>query len=198
MNISDYAKMILVNKPVIVPKSKALESRILQISESMFNNEKQRNNRTLEQIIKANKNSTIEMALQKQCPNLIMNPKKWSSFDPDSFAYDNIDVETGSTFEGKRWSHDTPTGEIAKWWSYPADSLDTLRKYISLVSFVYGAKLIEHPDSFEVHFLMLAEGKSFFKYIRKSMYKKDEVYYNHYNAMRDGECIRNTNIKFGD
>lgn len=198
MNITDYAEQIFASKPIILNKTQDLHDRIHQISESMFNNDRQSHGRTFEQILSANKQSVAEFALEQHCPSLVMNQRPWSKTDPLSYAYDNVDLRNNKTFEIKRWPKNQPNGKMADWFSYPEDALGTLHRNISLVDYVLSGKIIEHPEYYEVGFHMIADGPSFFKYMKRSMYKSTEMVYYHTNAMRDGNCIRNMNVTYGD
>lgn len=197
MNISDYAKEIFSEHSHIVPKSEALDRRLLEITRNMYDNPKQRRDRSFDEIYEANECSVAEIALYRFNQNYLLNPRPWSVRDPRSYAYDNINILTTDTFEIKRWPEDQPNGQLASWFSYPGDSLNTLRNNISLVDYVVGAKVIRHKDFYEVGFHMIADGQSFFEYLKQSMYKKWQMVYHHERAIQDGKCIRNMNVKYG-
>lgn len=196
MNIRELSKLIFTDKPIIVPKDRIYEAKMTEMTDGIFGNEKARDGRTYEQVYASVKKSVAEIALWLHNPDFIMNPKKHDKTNRHTYAYDNIYKPLGYKIEIKRWPDDQPTGDLAEWFSYPTKGLSTFRDNLHLIDYLVGAKTIEFQDHFEVYFLMIADAKTFFSYTKKGMYNdKDTVYY-HKDAMRDGLCVKNTQVKY--
>ena len=120
-----------------------------------------------------------------------------NDLDDDDYIDPNVNYDD-DTFELKRW----PPGDDTTWFTYPPDALKTMFKHINLIDYVICPKLIRHKDIYEVGFHMIADAKSFRSYLSPSKYvhpvykDRKSVYYNHFFAMNDGNCVYNNNIKY--
>lgn len=180
-NLKYYADALL-GESVFVPKTPFVESTILSLAEGVYNSPVNTRQRTMDEVIRDSKNIVIEFAMIEVDPNLIRNPLKFDFKNPHSHAYDVLDIQTKATFEVKRWRKNTV------WFSYPERALSNLLKHIDLVDYVVSGEFVEHNDSYEVKFKMIADAKSFERYCKKSMYNTKDLYYNHHHAVKAGVC----------
>ena len=199
--IKELADTIFTKESIILPKTPELIKRITTVSMNIHANPEQRKGRTLEQVFKDTKNIAIEDALVYAYPDIFMlNPLEHDKKNPESFAYDLIHKPTGKKIETKRWTQDQPGGGIAVWFSYLREAFKTLFKHIDLVDAIACARIIDHGSHFEVNYLLVADARTFMRYLKPSKYKKDKedklVYY-HTNAVRNGHCLINEEIQFG-
>jgi hypothetical protein len=197
MFIHDYAKLLMPKNSFILEKTPELRDFIAHKAHEIFHNKKPGDKRTVTQVFWDTENSAPEFIMHQINPNFVKNPwnENFNSRDPKTFAWD---VNYGDdTFELKRWPDDDRTS----WFSYSKEHLGTMLKYINLIDYVVCPRTIKHDDVYEVYFPLIAKAKSFSRYLKRSNYQhkvytdQEIVYYNHFFAERDGDCIFDLNIK---
>lgn len=196
MSIQNYAKLIFTDESIIVDKTKELDDRLISISKNIFENSIQRQGRSFNQVYEAQKKTVIEDALVKLEVGFIHNPLEWNYKVPHSHSYDIVHSDHCKTFEIKRWPQDQPNGNLAKWFSYPRNAFKNFIKHNDIIDYIISGKMIEHEHSYEIGFHMIADAKTFMNYVKESIYKKDQLVYYHSNAINDGMCIMNYNVKY--
>ena len=197
MSIHDYAKLF-IGKSFILEKTPELKDFIAHKAYELSKNRRPDDKRTGKQIFWSTENMAAEILMHHVDPKFVKNPwnENFNFRDPKTYAWDvNYDDDT---FELKRW----PPGDDTTWFTYPPDALKTMFKHINLIDYVICPKLIRHKDIYEVGFHMIADAKSFRSYLSPSKYvhpvykDRKSVYYHHFFAMNDGNCVYNNNIKY--
>jgi hypothetical protein len=196
MNIDDYAKLIFSKESFILEKTRELDDYLTDISNNIFNNPKQRKNRSFEHVYTSVKKMVVEHALVQKNIGFVHNPLPWDYKVPHSHAYDLIHENGCKTFELKRWPPNKPDGSTAEWFSYPYDAIGNFRKHLDIIGYLVGAKMVEHKDCYEVGYHMIADAKTFFSYTKRGMYEPTDLVYYHRDAIKDGNCITNHNVKY--
>jgi hypothetical protein len=189
MTINDFAKEIPLGKWIYLEKTEETENFIKKKTDDIFNNPVTRHGREYEEVYNSTKKMLIEYALAKYDANFILNTKEHNKFDPDTYAYDLTHAPSGITIEIKRFGE----SDNFKWFSYPKKALNTFLKNLDIIDVLICGKLKENKanNSYEVKFMLVADAKSFKKYMKTSVYKSEDIIYSHYNAAKNGDCVFN-------
>jgi len=192
MNSNDLGRLILTKESTILEKTPELMEYLEDTAKTLYDREASRKGRSYEEVYNSTKKMALEYALVKKNPNFEINSLPHDPSNPHSYAYDVIHTPTGKTIEVKRWkNHD-----LQKWLVYPVDALNTFLKNTNIIDFLVAARMKEYEQHFEVGFHMVADAKSFKRYIKLSMYNVNDYCYYHYNAIRDGNCAYQQTVNY--
>lgn len=176
-----YANKILSPKCVIVPKSPELleffEETALKIYENPATN---KTNRRYEQVYADTEKMVQEFALEERA-GLKRNENKFDYTDRQTYAYDLYDPENDKKFEVKSWAK--------TYFSFTDYEVKTFRKNLDIVDYLVCAKTVTLEDRYEIYFYMVANAKTFNKYVTKSNYPNGNDYYNHRPAIQEGQAF---------
>lgn len=180
--MNDIADKLKAAGTIIIPLNEVMP-RITSMVQSIYNNPKTRDGRTLEHIYECVKFVVIEHALVKALGGQL-NPKKFDHTDISSYVID-VDID-GIKFELK------VHGFNDHWWGYlnkPSKKLIARKNYIDLVLTAY-TKFDYEKQHAEITFALLIQAASIDLYLKPSLQKKDEHFYNHPRAISNGACIK--------
>jgi len=185
--LKDYADMILVPEPIYVKKTSELTAKFKKMADEIYNcKARNHNKRNYSNVYECVEKAVIEHALAQQT-GMQLNPKDFDHTDRTSYAYDIIDLENGKTFECKRWAE--------KWFSFNERDILTFRKNIDIVDFLVSGKVFKTSTHYTVAFHLLANAKTFEKYVRPSQFTM-KMYYDHKNAMKNGDAFFRENVHY--
>ena len=187
MSIYDFSKELPIGKWIYLPKTEDTEEFLSNKTDELFNNPRTRHGRSYSQVYNSVKMMLIEHTLVKYNPDFILNPKRINISDPESYAYDVVHKPSGMTVEIKRFG----LSDNFKWFSYPKQALKTFLKNIDIIDTLACAKFKEETNRYAVKFMLVADTKTFKEYMKTSVYNSDDMYYSHYNAAKNGDCVFN-------
>lgn len=180
LSLRDYAKRILMDKPVIVPRTPELTAKFNRISNVIYNcPHKNPSKRSFASVEACVDKMAIEHALA-QVTGFKVNDAKFDHTNRHTYAYDVIDCECNVRFECKNWKE--------KWLSFYKHQIATMLKNIDLVDYLVSAKVAKKIDCYEVTFYLVANAKTFNNYVQASKFN-DKMYYDHFTAMRCGDAV---------
>lgn len=185
--LQDYADIILGAEPVVVKRTTELNKKFNDIANDIYRcpvrNASRRSFKTVHESVEK---MVIEHALA-QFPDLEMNPLEFDHTNRESYAYDVIDNSNNKTFECKRWAD--------KWFSFDEKNVLTMHKNIDIIDYLVCARVFRTSASYTVAFHLIADAKTFEKYVRPSQYTM-KLYYDHVNAMRNGAAVYRDHVYF--
>jgi hypothetical protein len=186
-NLETYASQILQAEPVRVQRTEELNKKFTDIANEIYRCPyRNKNRREFKTVFESVEKMVIEHALSK-LTGLAMN---WQTFDHtnrDSYAWDVIDLETKKTFECKRWAE--------KWFSFNSKDISTFMKNVDIVDYFVSGKVFRTPSFYTVAFHLIADAKTFEKYVRPSQYTT-KLYYDHHNACKKGDAFYRDHVYF--
>jgi len=180
ISLRDYAKRILINKPVIIQRTPELKAKFNSIANVIYNcpykNPSKRSFATVEACVDK---MAIEYALA-QVTGFKVNEAKFDHTNRHTYAYDVIDCDCNVRFECKNLAE--------KWLSFYKHQIATMLKNLDLVDYVVSGKVVKKGDCYEVTFYLIANAKTFNNYVQASKFN-DKMYYDHFTAMKFGDAI---------
>jgi hypothetical protein len=180
--IQEYSDIVRSADPIRVERTPVLNEKFRSIALDIYRcpvrNRNHRNFSVVEQCVEK---MVLEHALSQKF-GFTMNPLDFDHTNRQSYAYDLIDesVEYRPTFECKRFAE--------TWFSFFEDDVKTFRKNIDIVDFLLSGKVYRTEEAYFVYFNLLADAKTFEKYVRRSQYTS-KLYYDHNAAMRNGDAV---------
>jgi len=181
--LAEYGRLIVSREPVIIERTWELEDKLDRIAYTMYQcPARNRSGRTLEEVRRCTNYMVNDMALAKKV-GFVLNPFTGEDdIDPLDYRTYAWDVQDGDVrFECKGWC-DT-------WFAFKRDSVKTFIKNSHRIDFLACAKLEILENVYKTTFKMVADAKSFPRYICKSNYAGPrDSYYNHHAARRDGNA----------
>jgi len=185
--LREYGELILGAEPVVVRRTPELNKKFTDIANEIYRCPvRNKNRRSYKNVLESVEKMVIEHALA-QFPGLQMNQLPFDHTIRESYAYDVVDSESCQTFECKRWAD--------KWFSFDANHVATMQKNIDIVDYLVCARVFKTSASYTVAFHLIADAKKFEKYVRPSQYTM-KLYYDHVNAMRNGDAVYRDHVYF--
>jgi len=185
-DLAYYAGIILAAEPVKVKRTEELNKKFNDIANEIYRcpirNSSKRNFKTVHESVEK---MVVEHALA-QLTGIPLNPLEFDKTNRHSYAYDLID-ENNCTFECKRWAE--------KWFSFNYKDINTFMKNVDIVDYFVSGKVFRTTSFYTVAFHLVADAKTFEKYVRPSNYT-NKSYYDHHNAVKTGDAFYRDHVYF--
>lgn len=148
----DALARLLSRDLLVVTKTDALRAKYWRHAIETWENPRQREDRTLDEIYKCVERRCIEDALAEHM-GLVPNPKRHDKTDPDSYAWDLLDPETGLRVECKAMKR--------AWLSGYLKDFQTTWRNLHRMSVIFAAHVRDVGDGYEVYPELLVDPASF-------------------------------------
>ena len=185
--LHDFAEIILGSEPVVVKRTPELNKKFNDIANEIYRCPvRNSSKRSFKNVHESVEKMVIEHALA-QFDGFELNDLPFDHTNRHSYAYDNLYTPCNSTFECKRWAD--------KWFSFHESHIATMRKNIDVVDYLVSGRVFRTSASYTVAFHLVADAKKFEKYVRPSKYTM-KLYYDHVNAMKNGDAVYRDHVYF--